>query len=529
MPVNRHLVWNEIRDFRAGLWTKGDTWLMPPTAAQEMQDCYPVEGVGLRAFYRRQDYANIGINMLTYNQATLENGNTTGWEADVNTTLAAVTTQAAEGGYSLRLTATAGATMSARTPAGLSGRAVSPSTQYTALASFRANTTARSCQVLIRWYDDTGALISTSTGSTGADSNAAWTQVPVITATSPANAAFAAVVVQVVSAAAAEIHFVDKVSLAPGALTVYDYPGDGLNHADELYFGLFAHPSGGINPVSERYLMAWNSITRLPKLYYSQGGQWAVIKQFVATSATPTIKQSFFTTYLSGTTRKVAFNLNASSTDDGIWIGTGGAAPTKMTVTGSTAASGPITVHQARLVVTDGSAVRFTDVNTETFQSTNVVNVEPSGLRPATIVMVSYEPSDLLIGKESGPFILIQGDLTDPTVRALDDSISLVAGHKPAKTPSGLAVTAHRDGEFFTSPGGGTNRASDSLSHNNFSLPAVFGSYTPSWIGDSYYAEGFLFTPAAVLHLETGAWFTVLNPPGNFLAALFAYDRGTVS
>lgn len=364
MPTNYHLAWTEVTDFSQGLWTKGNTWLMPQLAAQRMRDCYPVAGQGLRAFYKRQ---------------------------------------------------------------------------------------------------------------TG-------------TAT-------------------------------------------GLTTASEVYFGIFAAPSGGINPSSDRYLMAWNITTHIATLYYttnpSSPGTWSAIKTFAATSGTPILKQSFFITYLSGTTRRVVFNLNIGSTDDGIWITTGGAAPTKMTVTGATAPGGPICSHQSRIVVTDGSTIRWSDPTTETFNSASFLNVEPNGIRPSNIVMTAFEPSDLLIGKEAGPFVLVQGDLSNPIVRALDESLELVAGSNPGRMPMGMAVTAHRDGVYQTSPGGGTQKLSTNLAFNNFSLPAVFGTYTPSWIGDCFYGEGVLFTPGAFYDTTTGAWFTSASEAGNVFAAMYCYDRGT--
>lgn len=527
MAVNTHLQWMEVNDFSAGLWTVGDTWAMPANAAQQMQDCYALPSGGLRAFYRRQAFGTLGANLLTANQASIETS-AAGWTGSGGTTsISRSTSQAADGQASLAITNTGGAaTIFAETGTGTSGVAVQPSTQYTALISGRSNTTVRAADVTIRWYTSAGAFISASTGSGATLSNAAFTQLTV-TATSPANAAFAAVRFEVLATGGSEIHFFDKASLALGAATTWDAPTAGLDPANEVYFGIFAAPSGGINPSSDRYLMAWNTTTDIPKLYYSTGAQWNVIKFFTATSSTPTLKQSFFTTYLSGTTRKVVFNLNVGSANDGIWIGTGGGAPTAMTVTGGTAPGGPICVHQARIVVSDGSSIRWTDPGTETFQSANFINVEPSGIRPNTVMMVSYEPSDLLIGKEAGPFVLVQGDLSSALLRAMDETVSLVAQQRPAKTPMGLAITAHRDGVYMTQAGTGTAIASKDLTTNNFALPAVFGTYTPSWIGDCFYAEGFLFTPGALMALASGSWFTAINGPGNYLAAMYCYDRGT--
>lgn len=61
MPSDRHLTVTEIADFTPGLYENPTTWLMPVTAAQEMTDCYPQPGGGLRAFYKGTDFSVTGI------------------------------------------------------------------------------------------------------------------------------------------------------------------------------------------------------------------------------------------------------------------------------------------------------------------------------------------------------------------------------------------------------------------------------------------------------------------------------------
>lgn len=366
MPANDHLQWVEIRDFSGGLWTR-DSFLVPPNAAQEMHDCHPVPGGGLRAFYRRQ-------------------------------------------------------------------------------------------------------LLSAST--------------------SPSNV--------------------------------------GLDPANEVYLGMFANPSSGINSTCDHYIMAWNTSTRVPKLYHSNYGAWTVIKSFAATVASPVLQQSFFTQYVSSLTRKTAFNLNTGPTgapgsaDDGIWIVTGAGVPTMMTVPG-TGERGPITAHQGRLVVASDDGLRWTDPGTETFQTSSVLAVEPQTRRPTDILMVGYAPSELLIGKEAGPLIVVQGDLGDPIVRAMEDSLVLGVGGAPGKTPAGLAVVAERDAVYVTSPGGGVHNISQQLSPDNFGMPVTSGAYTPKWFGDCLYVNGWLFTPSAVSDMS--AWFSAGHTPGNTDRAFLAFDR----
>lgn len=162
-------------------------------------------------------------NLLTANISSIEDG-ITGWFNNSNCALAQSSAQASHGTYSLRLTSSASGDMSAATTTA-SGVTVAGSTTCTALASFRSAVSARSCRVKIAWYDSTSTIISTSTGGNVADSTSAWTQATV-TASSPSNAAYATIIVEVVATGAgSEVHYVDKISLAPGSSTTWTYGG----------------------------------------------------------------------------------------------------------------------------------------------------------------------------------------------------------------------------------------------------------------------------------------------------------------
>lgn len=164
------------------------------------------------------------LNLLTANQANLE-VDTSGWVANVNCAIARSTTQALKGVASLRLTASAAGNMQATNASGAGGRvAVAPGTTYTAIASFRANSTSRTARVYINWFDSADAFISTSTGSDVTSASTGWTK-STVTAAAPANAAYARVVVQVDSAASGEQHFVDAISIAPGTGTEWSRGG----------------------------------------------------------------------------------------------------------------------------------------------------------------------------------------------------------------------------------------------------------------------------------------------------------------
>ena len=60
MPVNRHLEFAEIADFTPGYFSVGE-WLMPVNGSQEMKDCRPDPGGGLRAATKPTSFSTSGI------------------------------------------------------------------------------------------------------------------------------------------------------------------------------------------------------------------------------------------------------------------------------------------------------------------------------------------------------------------------------------------------------------------------------------------------------------------------------------
>lgn len=161
-------------------------------------------------------------NFLSSNQASLESA-TTGWASSTNCSIARSTAQAAIGSASLALTASASGTMTAATT-DATKFAVVGNVPHSARAEFRTAVTGRVCRVGIQWLTSAGSSISTAYGSTITDSTSAWT-VATVTATSPANAAYGRVFVEVQSADAAEVHYVDKIAFHPGSTPTWSIGG----------------------------------------------------------------------------------------------------------------------------------------------------------------------------------------------------------------------------------------------------------------------------------------------------------------
>jgi len=153
-------------------------------------------------------------NVLNVNQASLET-NTDGWVALLNCAVARSTAQASDGSASLSLTASASGDMTATTTTA-TAFTVTPNTNFSATAEFRSNTTSRSTAVGIIFRNSAGTTISTTFGTAEADSSSSFNQCTV-SATSPATAATALVVVKVISAGSSEVHFVDKIAFHAGS------------------------------------------------------------------------------------------------------------------------------------------------------------------------------------------------------------------------------------------------------------------------------------------------------------------------
>lgn len=131
------------------------------------------------------------------------------------------------------------------TAAGTAGIFVLPSTSYTAFGYVRiqSGTSTDTHSMGIRWYDASGALLSTSTGST-ITTTTTYTQF-FVTATSPATAAFAALVITK-TGTDSDDQFFDNMSLHTGSSTATrDRLAFLAMHGSRL-FGATYQPAGGV-------------------------------------------------------------------------------------------------------------------------------------------------------------------------------------------------------------------------------------------------------------------------------------------
>ncbi|CAB4156554.1 hypothetical protein UFOVP655_68 [uncultured Caudovirales phage] len=156
-------------------------------------------------------------NVLTANQASLET-NTTGWTATANCSISRSTSQYSSGTASLALLSAASGDMTASTNG--TRFPVTANNKFSATAEFKSGSTARACSTGIVWYNAAGTVLSTIYGTAENDSSSAWNESGV-TATAPATAASAQVIVKVASAGSGETHYVDKIAFHAGTNPVW--------------------------------------------------------------------------------------------------------------------------------------------------------------------------------------------------------------------------------------------------------------------------------------------------------------------
>lgn len=271
------------------------------------------------------------------------------------------------------------------------------------------------------------------------------------------------------------------------------------------------------------------------------GGAWTLIENMgfggiigSLTLGKVSFSQFIFGTGITGATTDVrtVWGYYSGTSTQGVWSthGLGAADNTQIL---SNESVGYVTVHQDRIVAADGthgnstrpSQIRWTDPGATTFPTGNFLRLT-SGDRKGVAFLKSYSPSDLVVGMADGAFYLIQGDLSDPIVRRMDQSLKLCNSNKNpgsvgiTNVPGGIAIQADKHGIFATVNG-------SSYEHLSPQLVAVFdgqggpGGGNLNFNTDIVYHKGFLFVPQAnpvtdpdtrnyfVYDWEGKYWFTI--------------------
>lgn len=175
------------------------------------------------------------------------NTNAGGWAAMFGASIGRVTTPVYEGAGALRITSSTGGASGAASATGTAGVPVMGGGTYRLTAAFRAATTGRPVNPLVRWYNAAGAFVYGKSSLGVADKATDWT-VWTETFVAPPNAAYMSVDMTINGSANGEIHYLDYVSVA---LVTTERLADGSVYSDlDLSFS----SEGCINSVNVKYL-----------------------------------------------------------------------------------------------------------------------------------------------------------------------------------------------------------------------------------------------------------------------------------
>lgn len=189
-------------------------------------------------------------------------------------TVARSTTQAADGAWSFRVTGDASGTEmrvgpfvgTSDTPRG-SMVPVVAGQSVTALASFRSAVTPRNVKARLRWYNSSAVLSGTGNMVAVASSTSGWTQAA-LTQTVPVGVAYANVEAVVETNTAGEVHYVDKIGLFVGTVSVWSHglavPFDGYIDSISPTYRLGPGPNGGDAVVTVKCTDVTKMLARFP-------------------------------------------------------------------------------------------------------------------------------------------------------------------------------------------------------------------------------------------------------------------------
>lgn len=139
-----------------------------------------------------------------------------------------------DGQFALKLTVTATGTFSINTASGTSGFPVTVGTSYAFQIATKTATTSRGVTPTITWYNSSGTLLSTSSGTAVTDVSTGYT-VASLAAVAPTSAAYAALGVLYASSSSGEVHYVDCALFETSATINSWFDGSSVNAAGVVY------------------------------------------------------------------------------------------------------------------------------------------------------------------------------------------------------------------------------------------------------------------------------------------------------
>lgn len=302
------------------------------------------------------------------------------------------------------------------------------------------------------------------------------------------------------------------------------YPTTGLDQTQSYVCGLFTRGAiglrSGIGDASDRYIWAHDTATNQVRVYRwdetAAVATWSLIKTHAAPAsfATPNPVQAATFVDAAGDAY-VVYNLAQTSADDGLWsikYSDGSVAKRLGSIFPIALA-----VQDDRIMVSDRYNLRFSaSQSISSFPAPNVLPVQASRQGNDINSITPFAPGDLLIGTRFSAWTLVQGDITDPTVRTMSDAHTLAWGQSAVFTEGGLAFIAPNQGIYLTSTGESFEGIGDQIDRTVWVQAPTIPANGDVGGGNLAYVAPFLMAPHGyIFDFLTKSWFqsSVLDSP----------------
>lgn len=190
-------------------------------------------------------------------------------------------------------------------------------------------------------------------------------------------------------------------------------------------------------------------------------------------------------------------------------------------LTNLNAATGPVCVNQARIIVGDGGAtvpyrLYYGDPGLTTGAITTLANyldIAPYQDGAGLCIVAPQEPSDLVIGREGAPWVEINGDISasGTPVRELGAvHTGAFTEQDPARTPGGLAVIEPGGGIYLTD--GRTFQLISEQLEAFYKIDSTLTDHVN--VGKMAFLNQYLFAPQGyVFDFVSRSWFRLSDMP----------------
>jgi len=272
--------------------------------------------------------------------------------------------------------------------------------------------------------------------------------------------------------------------------------------------------SGAVGDTFDQLVFVFDTATNQVKVYRWDNGtvaapSWVLIKTHAAVAATP--NRIICDTFTDSTgARFYIYNLFQTSSDDGVWSITYSTGAVARLKTGGVTT---VAVQDDRIFASIANVLWWTDSQTQTFGAPNNLPINASQAGNQICSIVPFAPSDLFIGCRTAPWVMLQGDITDPVVRSMSDARTPGAGQNGVFTTEGIGFIGGGQGIYLTGDGQNFTDISAQLAASTWRQD-VSGADANGDVGagNVAYQNFFLFAPHGhVFDLRTHSWFRLSN------------------